>query len=153
MYVARPEPPAAGTGLLARFQRFLTPDDPRQALQTMAIPGGTVLPGMISENRLVPVLLKILREKGISVKQAEQVAMDAATSGKIGSDQFRMVIDALRKVGQRGAAQKVFAPVEKSFSSATSSLAPAGAEGARPLGSAMIGQAARLLKRKFEGGF
>lgn len=153
MYVARPELPAAETGFLARLQRFLTPGDPRQAVQTMANPVGAVMPGMVSESRLVPILLKILREKGLGVKQAEQVAVDAVTSGKIGPDQFKMVIDALRKVGQRGAAQKVFAPVEKTFSSAASSLAPAGVEGTRPLGSAAIGQAARLLKRKFEGGF
>lgn len=145
--------PSQGRGVLSKIQQFLTPSDAGQAASMMVNPVGAVLPGMVSGSRLVPIMLKILREKGLNVKQAETMAMDAATAGKIGPDQFKMVYEALKKIGEKRPASVTFASVAKQpLETATLSVAPAGVERSGALGRTATARSARLLKKRFEGG-
>jgi hypothetical protein len=147
--------PAPGGGLLDKIKWHLTGSPAAQAAG-MVNPVGAVLPGMISESRLVPMLLKIMREKGLDPARAESMLMDAVTSGKIDPGQFKTVFEALKRAtGSTGGAQAArFMSETKAMPAATkiaSSVAPGGAEAAGAL-KQPISEVIRALQSKFSGG-
>jgi hypothetical protein len=138
-----------GEGILARLGRFMTPKSPQEAGQMMVNPVGAVLPGMLSESRLVPSLLKILREKGLDPAKAEGVLMDAVTAGRIDPNQFKMVFEALKKIG--GGGQQMAA---REFAAGTKAMPPVVSTNvsAPQAGVPAVSEMVRRLRQKFQGG-
>lgn len=167
IYQAAPQP-LKGEGILARLGRFMTPKSGVDAAQMMVNPVGTVMPGMLSESRLVPTLLKILREKGLDPARAETMLLDAATAGKIDPSQFKLVFDALRKVGGRSpqaagaefaAGTRAMPGLSQQVPKVPSSIAPAGAVVGQAnqintpqVAMQPVSEMVRILKKKFQGG-
>lgn len=75
--------------------------------------GMAMLPGKISESQLVPLLVKILKQGRVTVDSAKQMALDAVTSGKISSDEMKMVLEAMKQAERRvtPGASRLFAAV------------------------------------------
>lgn len=151
MEIPQPQPLASGSGWVSKITNFLFPQDIGTAVQGMGSPMGmAALPGQISESAILPMLRKILAEKGLDVGKATSMAMDAVTSGKIAPDQFKMIYGALKRLGlpSAGAAARVFAPAAEQATEqkVASSIGPA-AEAEAPLAGA-----ARALQEKFGKG-
>lgn len=153
---AMPQPPQ-GEGILAKLGRFMTPQSPQAAGQMMVNPVGAVMPGMISEGKLVPTLLRILREKQIKPEQAETMLMDSVNAGKIAPDQFKVVYEALKRITQKAPAQKAREFAQQTASMAGpakigASIAAGGPEAATGASSPATSEAIRALQQKFSGG-